>query len=451
MKYAFWGLGKIGEVVFEFHKILCKLPDYVIDSDINRWGLAWHGMKISGPEILNDVKDEITVCITCKDEGDYIFSELRNVQTSNIIIKKYNDIQDVLGELLSDDRCLKTTLIACKRVLFDLENGDILGGAENWTRDTTRLLGKCGYVTDSFGLPNKPSYEKIRYATSVIANAFPCNIVVSFGSYNFYAACIQKYLHPSEIRLIAIVHNDRPYYYDTYSKFAELIDCCFVISSRMLNEMKCRHFPEDRLRKLNWYIPVKEPYLRCENDVIHIGYAGRLVRNQKRIDRLCEIINGVAKNEIRSKFYIAGDGDEKSYLLDYIEENELGNFVEFLGKINSCEIHEFWSQQDIMIMCSDYEGHSLTQYESMLDGAVPIVTDVSGAEDDIKNGVNGYIISLDREEDEIISDYISKIDYLFTNRDRLEEMSEAARKTILAKNTEQSVIDLWKDVLGNEG
>ena len=95
-----------------------------------------------------------------------------------------------------------------------------------------------------------------------------------------------------------------------------------------------------------------------------------------------------------------------------------------------------------MISCSEYEGHSISQSEAMAEGAVPVITDVSGAEDDVTDGYNGFIVAVG--DVETMAD---KISCLYYNRDMLERMGERAHETIYARQKDQNQTSFWEDLL----
>ena len=53
-------------------------------------------------------------------------------------------------------------------------------------------------------------------------------------------------------------------------------------------------------------------------------------------------------------------------------------------------------RSDIYLNISDFEGMSLTMLEAMAYGAFPVVTDVSGVMDVVKDGKNGLIVPIEK-------------------------------------------------------
>ena len=97
--------------------------------------------------------------------------------------------------------------------------------------------------------------------------------------------------------------------------------------------------------------------------------------------------------------------------------------------IDKKDMKNFWDRQDVYLSCSDWEGHSISQGEGIASGAVPVVTDVSGARDDIVDGVTGFIVPIGDWEK-----LSEKICFLSHNRDVLRKMSKAGLNMALERS-----------------
>lgn len=95
-----------------------------------------------------------------------------------------------------------------------------------------------------------------------------------------------------------------------------------------------------------------------------------------------------------------------------------------------------------MVSCSEWEGHSISQSEAMAAGAVPVITDVSGARDDVADGYNGYIVDVGD-----LDTMADKIEYLYHNRDTLAQMGQRAHDTIYERQKEFNQAQFWDDLI----
>ena len=172
------------------------------------------------------------------------------------------------------------------------------------------------------------------------------------------------------------------------------------------------------------------------------GYAGRITIYQKRLDLLLEIakkLNGIGVDFILE---IVGAGDYWNVLNEQIKRENLTEKIKLLKGIEREQIPDFWIKQDVVISCSDYEGRSISIAEAMAAGAVPVITDTSGAEDYVKNGYNGYIVPVGS-----VDDVVEKIYYLYYKREILKVMGERSHRVILRQNAESDLAALWDRIL----
>ena len=131
-------------------------------------------------------------------------------------------------------------------------------------------------------------------------------------------------------------------------------------------------------------------------------------------------------------FEIAGSGDQEEYIKQKIKEYHLEEKVIMAGVLDHTQISKFWHDKDIYLSCSDYEGHSISQCEAMACGVTPVVTNVSGVEDDIINGENGYVVEL---ENRVIT-ICNLIKKLSLSKDKIKMISQYNINFIKQRNKE---------------
>lgn len=112
---------------------------------------------------------------------------------------------------------------------------------------------------------------------------------------------------------------------------------------------------------------------------LRIGYAARLVRQQKRADLITDLIGRLENKGLNYFMQIAGEGECLPMIERYLKETKIPNKVQLLGRLPKSEMDSFWKGQDVFVNVSEYEGTSLSMLEAMGYGCVPVVTDVSGA------------------------------------------------------------------------
>ena len=341
--------------------------------------------------------------------------------------------------------------------VLDLSCGMVLGGVENWAYTFGKYIAGLG-IKGAYIVPlarehtveNKtlrqilvdekenPIDENMKCLIATDPKIIICNFPFAFWR---TACCYKKYINNS-VRIIAIIHNDEDIYYTEYFKYRKYIDICMTISSRM--DEKIQNYGL-KSRRLIWEIPpvVKEHIYSLENEKIRIGYAGRVVRTAKRLDLFLLIAEKLREKSVRFCISIAGTGEYEEELKKEIAIRKLQDMFYLPGYIVHEEISEFWLSQDIYLSCSEWEGHSITQCEAMASGAVPIVTNTSGTEDDIKNGVNGYIVKVGD-----IDAIVDKISYFYRHRDQLCVFGGNARESCRKKEEKyKEQQEFWKKLL----
>ena len=126
----------------------------------------------------------------------------------------------------------------------------------------------------------------------------------------------------------------------------------------------------------------------------------------------------------------------------YIRNNHLEHRIKYLGFISKEQIGEYWKRQDVYLNLSEYEGLSLAMLEAMSYGVIPVVTQVSGVDDIIEDGVNGYIYKID-DLDGIANGII----YLGEHKELLEQLGDEIRKTMEKKCDEQDYINFFRNLI----
>jgi len=128
-----------------------------------------------------------------------------------------------------------------------------------------------------------------------------------------------------------------------------------------------------------------------QNRIIQLLVISRLV-TQKNIDSIIKAVK-VMENE-GIILNIVGDGSEINNLKNLVENYELEEKVNFIGKIENAKLNEYLSNADIFVQASTYEGlpHSILE---AINYEIPILsTEVGGCSVLLNKGERGYIIPL---------------------------------------------------------
>ena len=470
VRCCFFGAGKKGLYWLEFFAKFGIVPKYFIDNNKNLYGKLLKNIIIYNPDRLKVVDFEY-IFITCNNEAE-IYQQLLELEINNdkIIFGNHNILNHLLYYAVKEyySKKISGDFSSNKSegtILLDLQNGMVLGGVEAWVYRLAGQLQKKGYqgiylttnvsepvVTDNTYLSCVLEYhgitdekDKIDNCVQEIIKNLPCTIICNFPQYTFWSACIVKHLYPDQIRIIAVQHSDDPVYYEAYGLWQEYIDKCLAISSLMKHKLVTMGMKEEKIGYLRWQVPCEQIINRTKNKeetCLQIGYAGRVTTTAKRVDLLLALAQKLESRHLHFQITIAGIGNYSDTLQQQIQQENLSKYIVPIGYIDRKDIPDFWSRQDIMVSCSEWEGHSISQSEAMAAGAVPVITDVSGARDDVADGYNGYIVDVGD-----LDTMADKIEYLYHNRDTLAQMGQRAHDTIYERQKEFNQAQFWDDLI----
>lgn len=449
-KIVLWGTGIIGKRIYNNLKCMNIIPAYFVDNNAEKQGMYIDTVLICSPDKLRQDKDAI-VLIACNDRDMSVYRQAVEIgiMVENIysVFKTNAFIAGLAIERNIFD--INSCSVKEKNVGIDLQNGAALGGVETWSLGQAEKLYSSGYkvgillgndnaqitINDAFDRKymhnSKDIIEDMKNNLRILMDEEYSTVVSSFAGTNMLINCYYKKIN-KEVRHIMVIHNDEDAYYEVVAYMQGYIDYCIVISSKIKSKLIEYEFDKKKIVVINWNISVDEKQRSInENNPVRIGYAGRITKTQKRLDYLPLILEYLENKSVDYIFEMAGMGDYSDELSSYIKENNLNEKVILLGLVDKKQMRDFWRKQDIYFSCSDWEGHSISQCEGIAAGAVPVVTDVSGAEDDILDGITGYIVP--------VGDWkklAERLWYLCRNRKIIKNMSDAGMKKMRERNSE---------------
>lgn len=471
---VFYGAGKRAKTLLEYVHFTDIEKVYLVDSNREKWGSNLGECVVQPPDFLF-TKNNVYFHIAVVSEEDiekirrellekYDFNPMYEIGYKELlryICRNHIGVQQkILSVQVSDNE---------ESIIFDCSNGLGLGGIESWTKDV------CAGLYDKYGkkiriISKKGEYrldrlieamvdyfdeevqgpvlieENIDKILQYLLFKLPCIVITSQANNVLLAASIIKKYYGDKIRIISVIHGSEKKIYKLYDAFKRDIDLYVGVSKDIKRDIINRGIDEKKVYSMTCPFPCEEKmqrtYTMDYEKPIRIGYAGRIVIEQKRADLLLKLIERLNTGKVNFIMEVAGDGPLKGRMEQEIVKFNVGKRVRFLGHICREKIPEFWKKQDICVNISDYEGRSISIIEAMGNGAVPIVTDTSGVREDITDNLNGYIIP--------IGDYemmAQKIEYLEANRERLSEMGELAHNIVYPKSLKKPHLYFWESIL----
>ncbi|MCP8617524.1 glycosyltransferase [Salirhabdus salicampi] len=165
--------------------------------------------------------------------------------------------------------------------------------------------------------------------------------------------------------------------------------------------------------------------------------------HQKGYDRLLRIICKLVKDNLRFHLYILGEGPLRKQLVDYINKQNLSNYVTLLGYKNNP--YKFLRFADLFVCSSYHEGYSTVVTESLIVGT-PVITTLCSGMEEMLGCNNEYGLIVNNNEDDLYKGLLRMIkdDNL---RNHYKEKAIERSKYFNTDNTVKSVEDLFIDLL----
>ncbi len=164
-------------------------------------------------------------------------------------------------------------------------------------------------------------------------------------------------------------------------------------------------------------------------DLAVILHAGRLCA-QKQPRVLAEVLRELRARGLGFMCLVAGDGEERKWLSSYLRRQRLECQVRLLGAVSNERLHELLAASDILFLPSKMEGISLTIYEAMAMGVVPVSADVGGQRE-LVTPECGVLIAHTGGQEEVQA-YADALQSLIWNSELRDSMGTSARNRVLS-------------------
>jgi N-acetyl-alpha-D-glucosaminyl L-malate synthase BshA len=175
------------------------------------------------------------------------------------------------------------------------------------------------------------------------------------------------------------------------------------------------------------YMPINDEAARAEARQ-HLAAPGDAIlmhlSNFRPVKRVVDVVRVFAQvaRELPAQLVLVGDGPDRSAAEWLAHDLGIQSRVHFLGKQE--RVNEMLPLADLMLMPSELESFGLAALEAMACKVPSIATRVGGVPELIDDGVTGLLYPVG-DVDAMAAGAIQ----LLKDRDRLETMREAARKT----------------------
>lgn len=439
-----FGASKAGEKAY---RTLIELDNdinimFFMDNNSAKWGKIFCGITVCDPQYMLEMDIDRSLIVIASMYIGEIIEQLDEMGLDG----HYIDISELIFEIAKEKEIVQIVNgnparlnNSYKKSLYfiSLPRGMALGGLEIWSLTVARLLAEYKKDVSLLSLSNDESTSCISSDFNILdfsqkemnylsylnwlildIDKYSPNVLIPNVSEDIYlAGYFMKKILKRKIKIISILHSDIEFSYLQNSRYEDIIDKFICVSEEIRNNLikKLPHREKDiyalitPVQSINFsrqYSPNTKP--------VKIGYVGRLVKPDKRADYLFELIDQLEKKSVNYQFNIVGEGEYFDKLYEFIIAKSLDSKIKLVNGLPNDQIYKFWQDKDIFVNVSDREGTSISMLEGLYNGAVPVLTDVSGVRKFVSHGENGFIVNIGD-----IDDMAKKIKYLDDHRELL--------------------------------
>jgi glycosyltransferase involved in cell wall biosynthesis len=260
----------------------------------------------------------------------------------------------------------------------------------------------------------------------------PACIIPNY-SLELYALCARwstEQCNP-DIRTIGMCHADDPWLYWLLSYYEPIIHRFIAVSEECARGLE-RFIPQRKADIITRPYGIDVPPLLQRSyshahEPLQLLYAGRMIERQKRISDLLRLSEILVKRGVDFHLRVVGDGPNKAMFLHRLEQlaPAVCSRISVEPSVQHRAMPALLQSADVAVLVSAFEGTSLFMLEAMANGAVPVVTDVSGAAALVIPGVTGYRVPV-----EDLAGMADAMSILAGDRARLAALGQAARQQV---------------------
>jgi len=430
------------------------------DNNKERWGAELDGIMIYSPQNVNYVQYDYIVLMS--GYATDMYEQLIHLGVNQCKILYW-------GEFLArylDKRIIYHAVNVEKienreKALFVLHSIDY-GGSAMTAFYASKIMQKKNYKVDLIA-----STGDIRLINEINANGIDVTICEALP-YNFDKAWYREYKVVLVNTFLMIkcaceISHDKPVLwwiheagvsYDAVMK--EFSDYADKDNMKYLNILAVSNIAQ---RNFNTYFPyvIKETLcfgipdsrmkLKMHEKMILaiIGNVDKVKSQDIFLKAACKVVT-----DVETEFWVIGNMGQDKYCQDILELAENDARVKIKGVLTRKEMHNAFSQIDIVVCPSCEETMSIAIVEGMMFGKVCITTENTGVADYIQNGENGFVVPVGD-----IEALRKRMQWIIDNRTQMNRIGLKARETyekyfsmeIFGEHLEKAVnetIEKWK-------
>lgn len=181
-----------------------------------------------------------------------------------------------------------------------------------------------------------------------------------------------------------------------YDKFQKIICVSQMVRTNLIKSLSIDIAPKTEvihnvldLEEIEFKSNQKD--IHWDPEVVHVLTVGRLSVEKGHVDFL-PVIQKLKQKKLKFKWWIIGDGKEKENIEQTIQELNLVDYVEVMGKKENP--FPYYKACDVYLQPSRYEGHCVSIIEAKHFNKPIVSNNFAGITDEIENGYNGIICDM---------------------------------------------------------
>jgi glycosyltransferase involved in cell wall biosynthesis len=316
------------------------------------------------------------------------------------------------------------------------------GGLGQYSVNLARSLSKAGY--EVYGLVthnNENLFDEFSDATiktwylggyGKLKKYYKCIRTINTLKPDFiivnYLATVQFILPLlRKAIIISVIHSNQDDYYRIASINKPFINLWIAPSSGVktgfIHYLRSNRYNE-KISIIPHGVDVGNSPIRGKNTgTFNIAFVGSLYEH-KGVGLLPEIFFRFHNQCPDSNLVIIGEGEMDQLLKEKFKSYNIGKDVDFTGVLENHEVRESLAKADVLLFPTRIESFGLVIIESMMEGAVPVVSELKGITDMIvKDKEDGFLVDKDN-----IVDFADRLVILYEDRDLLQKMSLKAKE-----------------------
>lgn len=212
-----------------------------------------------------------------------------------------------------------------------------------------------------------------------------------------------------------------------FIKFARnRIDLFIAVSESVKKELLKCCIKDDSIIVLRNFVDLDKFQIKKSDYIKHrdflCGFAGRII-DIKGWKEFIYAAKKIAIDNLPIKFVIAGDGLQKSLMIEMINKLDISKNVKYLGYIH--DMRNFYSTIDCFVLPSSFEASPMSVLEAQATGTLVLASNIPSVQELIVDDDNGILFKNADEND--LSD---KIIYLYNNSKLREKIIVNALKSV---------------------